>query len=70
MERFAARAIVLLMSAVGQVFEPDRPHESLHVLGRRPKTETLVTGLCGRRGVARHRLLTGRGMLWLGWFGV
>jgi hypothetical protein len=34
MERFAARAIVLLMSAVGQVFEPDRPHESLHVLGR------------------------------------
>ena len=29
----------------GQVFEPDRPHESLHVLGRRPKTKTLVTVL-------------------------
>jgi len=31
--------------AAGQVFEPDRPHKSLHVLGRRPKTKTLVTGL-------------------------
>jgi hypothetical protein len=31
--------------AAGQVFEPDRPHKSLHVLGRRPKTKALVTGL-------------------------
>jgi hypothetical protein len=31
--------------AAGQVFEPDRPHKSLHLLGRRPKTKTLVTGL-------------------------
>jgi hypothetical protein len=31
--------------ATGQVLEPDRPHKSLHVLGRRPKTKTLVTGL-------------------------
>jgi hypothetical protein len=31
--------------AAGQVFEPDRPHKSLHVLGRRLKTKTLVTGL-------------------------
>jgi hypothetical protein len=31
--------------AAGQAFEPDRPHKSLHVLARRPKTETLVTGL-------------------------
>jgi hypothetical protein len=31
--------------AVGQVFEPDRPHKSLYVLGRRLKTKTLVTGL-------------------------
>jgi len=31
--------------AAGQVFEPDRPYKSLHVLGRRPKTKTLVTGL-------------------------
>jgi hypothetical protein len=30
--------------ASGQVFEPDRPHKSLHVRGRRPKTKTLVTG--------------------------
>jgi hypothetical protein len=30
--------------AAGQVFEPDRPHKSLHVVGRRPKTKTLVTG--------------------------
>ena len=29
----------------GQVFEPDRSHKSLHVLGRRPQTKTLVTGL-------------------------
>jgi hypothetical protein len=31
--------------AAGQVFEPDRPHKSLHVLGRRQKTKVLVTGL-------------------------
>ena len=31
--------------AAGQVFEPDRPHKSLHVLGRRLKTKTLVTAL-------------------------
>ncbi len=31
--------------AAGQVFEPDRPHKSLYLLGRRPKTKTLVTGL-------------------------
>src|SRR6266545_6587909 len=31
--------------AAGQVFEPDRPHKSLHVLGRRLKTKALVTGL-------------------------
>jgi len=31
--------------AAGQVFEPNRPHKSLHVRGRRPKTKTLVTGL-------------------------
>jgi hypothetical protein len=35
--------------AAGQVFEPDRPHKSLQVRGRRPKTKTLVTG----RKVAR-----------------
>ena len=35
--------------AAGQVFEPDRPHKSLHVLGRRPKTKTLVTGLKAAR---------------------
>ena len=29
----------------GQVFEPDRPHKFLHVLGRRPKAKTRVTGL-------------------------
>ena len=34
----------------GQVFEPDGPHKSLHVLGRRPKTKTLVTGLEAARG--------------------
>jgi hypothetical protein len=28
----------------GRVFKPDGPHKSLHVLGRRPKTKTLVTG--------------------------
>jgi hypothetical protein len=28
--------------AAGQVFEPDRPHKSLHVLGRRPKTKALA----------------------------
>ena len=33
----------------GQVFQPDRPHKSLHVLGRRPKTKTLVTGLKATR---------------------
>jgi hypothetical protein len=31
--------------AAGQVFEPDRPHKSSHVLGRRLKTKALVTGL-------------------------
>ena len=31
--------------AAGQVFEPYRPHKSLHVLGRRLKTKVLVTGL-------------------------
>jgi hypothetical protein len=31
--------------AAGQVFEPDRPHKSLPVLGRRLKTKVLVTGL-------------------------
>ena len=31
--------------AAGQVFGPDRPHKSLHVLGRRLKTKVLVTGL-------------------------
>ena len=31
--------------AAGQVFEPDRPHKSLHVLGRRLKAKALVTGL-------------------------
>jgi hypothetical protein len=31
--------------AAGQVFEPDRPHKSLHVLGRRLKTKVLVIGL-------------------------
>jgi hypothetical protein len=31
--------------AAGQVFEPSRPHKSLHVLGRRLKTKVLVTGL-------------------------
>src|SRR5215207_5717467 len=31
--------------AAGQVFEPDRPHKSLHVLGWRLKTKVLVTGL-------------------------
>ena len=31
--------------AAGHVFEPDRPHKSLHVLGRRLKTKVLVTGL-------------------------
>ncbi len=31
--------------AAGQVFEPDWPYMSLHVLGRRLKTEALVTGL-------------------------
>ena len=31
--------------AAGQVFEPDRPHKSLHVLGRRLRTNVLVTGL-------------------------
>ena len=31
--------------AAGQVFEPDRAHKSLHVLGRCPETMTLVTGL-------------------------
>jgi hypothetical protein len=36
--------------AAGQDFEPDRPHKSLHVLGRRPKTKTLVTGLEAARG--------------------
>ncbi len=35
--------------ATGQVFEPDRPHKSLHVLGRCPKTKTLVTGLKAAR---------------------
>src|SRR5215211_2598232 len=35
--------------AAGQVFEPYRPHKSLHVLGRRPKTKTLVTGLKAAR---------------------
>jgi hypothetical protein len=35
--------------AAGQVFEPDRPHKSLHVLGRRPKTKALVTGLKAAR---------------------
>jgi len=34
-----------LQEATGQVFEPDRPHKSLHVLGRRLKTKALVTGL-------------------------
>ena len=34
----------------GQVFEPDGPHKSLHVLGRRPKTKTLVMGLKAARG--------------------
>jgi hypothetical protein len=32
-----------LRKAAGQVFEPDRPHKSFHVLGRRPETKTLVT---------------------------
>jgi hypothetical protein len=31
--------------AAGQVFEPDRPHKSLHTLGRRLKTKVLVTAL-------------------------
>jgi hypothetical protein len=31
--------------AAGQVFGPDRPHKSLHVLGRRLRTNVLVTGL-------------------------
>jgi hypothetical protein len=31
--------------AAGQVFETDRPHKSLHVLGRRLETKTMVTGL-------------------------
>jgi hypothetical protein len=31
--------------AAGQVFEPDRPHKSLPVLGRRLKTKVVVTGL-------------------------
>src|SRR6266540_1909586 len=31
--------------AAGQVFDPYRPHKSLHVLGRRLKTKVLVTGL-------------------------
>jgi hypothetical protein len=31
--------------AAGPVIEPDRPHKSLHVLGRRLKTKVLVTGL-------------------------
>ena len=31
--------------AAGQVFELDRPHKSLHVLGRRLRTNVLVTGL-------------------------
>jgi hypothetical protein len=31
--------------AAGQVFEPDRSHKSLHVLGLRLKTKALVTGL-------------------------
>jgi hypothetical protein len=35
--------------AAGQVFEPDRPHKFLHVLGRRPKTKALVTGLKAAR---------------------
>jgi len=35
--------------AAGQVFEPDRPHKSLHVLGRRLETKTLVTGLKAAR---------------------
>src|SRR6266545_1468882 len=36
--------------AAGQVLEPDRPHKSLHVRERRPKTKTLVTGLRAREG--------------------
>src|SRR5215203_1734636 len=31
--------------AAVQVFEPYRPHKSLHVLGRRLKTRVMVTGL-------------------------
>ena len=31
--------------AAGQVFGPDRPHKSLHVLGRRLRTNVLVRGL-------------------------
>jgi hypothetical protein len=31
--------------AAGQVFQPDRPHKSSHVRGRRLETTTLVTGL-------------------------
>jgi hypothetical protein len=31
--------------AAGQVFKPDRPHKSLRILGRRPNTKPLVTGL-------------------------
>jgi hypothetical protein len=31
--------------AAGQVFGPDRPHKSLHVMGRRLRTNVLVTGL-------------------------
>ena len=35
--------------AAGQVFEPDRPHKSLHVLGWCPETKTLITGLKAAR---------------------
>jgi len=46
----ASAGIVLIEEVVpGQVFEPDRPHKSLHVLGRRLKTKALVTGLKAAR---------------------
>jgi hypothetical protein len=35
--------------AAGQGFEPDRPHKSLRVRGRRLKTKTLVTDLSAAR---------------------
>jgi len=47
--------------AAGQVFGPDRPHKSLHVLGRRKRTKTLVIGLeAARRSDMPSKPVCGR----------